>query len=94
MVAGPFNFMQLDRPISPDDPLSTDKIYLRAVNKNMRVGMKWIKIEVTPKLRRWINFNAILSIEQIQFVVAAVNQPNAMKMQNFALSHLNVLIQK
>ena len=60
----------------------------------MHVGMKWIKIEVTLKLRRWINFNAILSIEQIQFAVVAVKRPSVMKMQNFVSNHLNVLTQK
>lgn len=60
----------------------------------MLAVMKWIKIEVTLKMSPKSNINAILSTEQIQFVVVAVKQPNAITMQNIVLNHQNVLTQK
>lgn len=68
--------------------------FLRAVNKNMLVVMKWIKIGVIVRMNLKSNINAIPSIEQIQFAVVAVRRPNAMKMQNFASNHLSVLTQR
>ena len=56
--------------------------------------MKWIKIEVTLKMSPKSNINAILSTEQIQFVVVAVKQLNAIKMQNIVSNHQNVFTQK
>ena len=60
----------------------------------MPAVMKWIKIEVTLKMSPKSNINAILSTEQIQFVVVAVKQLNAIKMQNIVSNHQNVLTQQ